>query len=289
LESNDKTIKFMKKISIVTASFNSEKFIEQTINSVLSQNYPNLEYIIIDGSSTDKTVDIIKKYQHSLAYWTSEKDNSMYDAINKGFRKSTGDIMGWLNSDDLLHPGSLSVINQIFSQFDNVNWVTGIPTKCDSQGRTCKVADLPIWSKEKYYIGQLKSIQQESTFWTRSLWEKAGSKLDEQYTLAADHELWARFFLYEDLYTINALLGCFRKHDYQLTEEKRDEYFKQVNQIRNQYKKKIKGINYLSYKTKTFANNILPGFITKSNKYNKHFIKRKLITYNFEKNKFVIK
>jgi len=279
----------MKKISIVTASFNSEKFIEQTINSILSQNYPNLEYIIIDGGSSDGTVNIIKKYENSIAYWISEKDNGMYDAINKGFQKSTGDIMGWLNSDDLLHPGSLSIINQIFSQLDNINWITGIPTKCNSKSRTLKVAELPIWTKEKYYLGRLKSIQQESTFWTRSLWDKAGSRLDEQYSLAADHELWAKFFLYDDLYTTNSLLGCFRKHDYQLTEEKKDEYFMQVNQIRDKYKNKIKSINYLSYKTKTLIHNILPLFITKSNKYNKHFLKRKLITYNFEKDKFVIK
>ena len=88
------------KISIVTPSFNQGKYIEQTIQSVLTQNYPNLEYIIIDGGSTDKTVDIIKKYEQQLSYWVTEPDKGQTDAINKGFAKCTGEIFNWINSDD---------------------------------------------------------------------------------------------------------------------------------------------------------------------------------------------
>ncbi len=99
------------KISIVTPTFNQGNFIEESILSVIEQQYPNLEYIIMDGGSTDNTIEIIKKYESQLTYWVSQKDNGMYDALNRGFKRATGEIMGWLNSDDLLirksfiHPG----------------------------------------------------------------------------------------------------------------------------------------------------------------------------------------
>ena len=95
------------KISIITPSFNQGRYIEQTIRSVIEQDYPNLEYIIIDGGSTDETVDIIKKYQDRIAFWVSEADSGQSDAINKGFLKSSGEIINWLNSDDYMAPGTL--------------------------------------------------------------------------------------------------------------------------------------------------------------------------------------
>ncbi len=105
------------KISIVTPNLNQGKFLEETILSVLDQKYPNLEYIIIDGGSTDNSIDIIKKYEKNLFYWTSEKDNGMYEAIQKGFEKATGDIMAWINSDDLYHRNVFFVVAEIFSNF----------------------------------------------------------------------------------------------------------------------------------------------------------------------------
>jgi len=102
------------KIAIVTPSYNQAQFLERTILSVLNQNYPNLEYIIIDGGSTDGSVEIIKKYERYLSYWVSEKENVQADAINKGFQKSTGQILAWLNSDDLYLPNTLVKIMNIF-------------------------------------------------------------------------------------------------------------------------------------------------------------------------------
>ena len=98
------------KITIVTPNFNQAGFLEETILSVIGQNYPDLEYIIVDGGSTDGSIDIIKKYEKQLAYWVTEPDKGLYHALQKGFERSTGEVMGWINSDDKLHPGSLSVI-----------------------------------------------------------------------------------------------------------------------------------------------------------------------------------
>src|SRR5690606_11897786 len=120
-----------QKISIVRPYFNRKTHLEEAIRSVLDQRYPNLEYIIIDGGSTDGSVDIIRKYETHLAYWVSEPDNGMYHAIQKGFQMSSGEIMGWLNSDDRLHTNSLFTLAEIFSQFSDVNWVQGIPTVID--------------------------------------------------------------------------------------------------------------------------------------------------------------
>jgi len=112
------------KISIVTASYNQGQFIEETILSVLNQNYPNLEYILIDGGSTDNSVEIIRKYQQHFTYWVSEKDKGQANAINKGLQLCTGDIFNWLNSDDYLEPGSLHKIAAAFAN-EQVQMVAG--------------------------------------------------------------------------------------------------------------------------------------------------------------------
>src|SRR5690349_701527 len=107
------------KISIVTPNFNNGKYLEDTIVSVLSQNYPNLEYFIIDGGSTDNSLEIIKRYERHLAGWTSEPDGGMYEAIDKGFNKTTGEIMAWLNSDDMYHRKSLFAVGKLFCDLPN--------------------------------------------------------------------------------------------------------------------------------------------------------------------------
>jgi len=121
-------------ISIVTPSFNQAPFLEECIDSILSQNYPNLEYIIMDGGSTDGSVEIIKKYARHLTYWQSQPDGGQYAAINEGFTKTTGEIMAWLNSDDKLHSGSLKIVGGVFKHFEGIDWLTGRPTAWDENG-----------------------------------------------------------------------------------------------------------------------------------------------------------
>jgi glycosyltransferase involved in cell wall biosynthesis len=199
------------KISIITPSYNQAQFLEQTIVSVLEQNYPNLEYIIIDGGSTDGSVDIIKKYEDRITYWVSEPDKGMYHALQKGFERTTGQIMGWLNSDDMLHRNSLFTLAEIFS-LEGVKWVQGMQTVYDERGRTVLVSPLKLWSKYRFWLSDdYQWIQQESTYWHRDLWEKSGSHISQDYKYAGDMELWNRFFKYEKLYSMNALIGGFRK------------------------------------------------------------------------------
>ncbi len=200
----------LPKISIVTPNYNGVKYLEETILSVLNQGYPNLEYIVIDGGSTDGSVDIIKKYEKNLSYWISEKDKGLYHALQKGFDKSTGEIMAWINSDDKYHPMSFFTIAEIFTSFPKVNWLTGSQTFFDEKGRTLDARAGKKWTKYDFYDYNYKWIQQESTIWRRPLWQKAGNRINTNLKYAGDFELWLRFFRHEKLYVISALIGGFR-------------------------------------------------------------------------------
>ncbi len=224
----------LPRISIVTPVFNRAGMIDQTIQSVLGQHYPNLEYIIIDGGSTDGTVDIIRRYENQLAYWVSEPDKGMYDAIMKGFSRSTGDILAWINSDDMYHPDALNIVGQIFSQLHNVEWITGIPTLYNAEGNCVKVFPTPHWSWQRFKSGDFRWLQQESTFWRRSLWDKVGG-LNLQYKLAADFDLWCKMFQYAKLYSVNTILGGFREHGNQLSLTQAEKYSAEVKTITAQY------------------------------------------------------
>ena len=229
------TIKNWPKISIVTPSYNQGQFIEETILSIINQNYSNLEYIIIDGGSTDNTVEVIKKYEQYITYWVSEPDSGMYEAIQKGFEKSTGEIMAWLNSDDLYHRNSFFVVAEVFRSFPNINWITGAVTYFDEDGRIVEVRESRRWSKHQFYIGQYQWVQQESTFWTRSLWNKAGSYVNSSLRYAGDFDLWIRFFRYEKLFSTNAALGGFRlRTNNQLSLDHLDDYFTEANIVLKQ-------------------------------------------------------
>lgn len=205
----------LPRITIVTPSFNQAAYLEATIRSVLDQNYPNLEYIIIDGGSTDGSVDIIREYQNRLAYWTSEADDGQYHAINKGFSVSTGEILGWINSDDFLLPNALSTIAGQFQSLPEVEWLTSRTiVTCDEWGvMSCygvAGASRQGWSE----TCQRTFIQQESTFWTRDLFDRAcGLQIPTTHSHAADQELWLEFFSCADLYLTEVPLACARQRE----------------------------------------------------------------------------
>jgi len=246
------------KISIVTPSYNDAQYIERTILSVVGQGYPNLEYIIIDGGSTDGSVDIIKKYSDRITHWVSEKDNGMYHAVQKGFAISTGEIMGWINSDDVLHTGSLFTLGQIFRDAPFVNWLEGYPNTTDEHGRVVFASPPNEVDKLFFYQGKhqhsYKYIQQESTYWRRTLWEKAGGYISNSYRYAGDFELWIRFFQYEKLHTVSAFLGSFRlSNSGQASVEHYSDYVRETFEILSKYpltKKELSTLRYRNFSDK---------------------------------------
>lgn len=200
------------KIALVTPVFNSARYLEATIRSVLSQGYPNLEYVIADGGSIDGSLEIIRKYESQLHAWFSEPDRGMYDAINKGFGRTSGEGMGWISATDLLHAGSLFVVGSVFRAFPEVEWITGRPTGFSDEGMAVETLRLRQWSRMRFLAGANRYIQQESTFWRRSLWDRAGGRVDDSRRSASDFELWVRFFRFAKLYPVDALIGGFRSH-----------------------------------------------------------------------------
>ena len=198
------------KISIVTPSYNQAEFLERTILSVLNQNYPNLEYIIIDGGSTDGSVEIIKEYEKYLTYWLSEKDKGQTDAINKGFEKSTGEILAWQNSDDIYLPGVFIKIAELYriKKFDLIMGDIILIDKKDKSIRTFRYAPWPKFGLK--YIGML--IANQSTFWTKKLYSKCGP-MNENLHFAFDADFFYRLLLKaERIKHVPRLFGCFRIH-----------------------------------------------------------------------------
>ena len=164
---------------------------------------------MIDGGSTDGSVEIIKQYSPQLAYWISEPDSGHGNAVNKGFAQTSGDIMTWLNSDDMYFPWTLEIVAEIFANHPEVNWITGLCAIWNKKGQIIH-AGPNFKNKYDFLLGRYAWIQQEGTFWRRSLWETVGGKIDESYQLMVDGELWCRFFMHTQLHHVHSLLGGFR-------------------------------------------------------------------------------
>jgi glycosyltransferase involved in cell wall biosynthesis len=217
------------KLSVVTASFNRAEFLAEAIDSVLEQGYTDLEYVVVDGGSTDGTAQIVASYAERLAWWVSERDGGQYDAINKGFAHTTGEVMAWLNSDDKYLPWTFSIVSEIFASLPEVEWLTSaFPLTWDERGRAVACALRPGFSQRGFLRGEYLPggnwystgyLQQESTFWRRSLWERVGGQLDTGFSLAADFDLWMRFSKVARLYAAAAPLGGFRAHANQRSRE----------------------------------------------------------------------
>lgn len=183
-----------QKISIVTPSYQQGEFIEETIRSILLQGYPNLEYIIIDGGSTDASVEIIQKYQPFLTDWVSERDRGQSHAINKGWKRATGDILHFLNSDDLLLPRTLAIVAQTFSQDDTIQVVSGVCPVKDEDLKEELRSKPPRDFDLAYFLLDREGPGQPATFITREVYEKTGG-MDERLHYTMDREYWMRVSL----------------------------------------------------------------------------------------------
>jgi glycosyltransferase involved in cell wall biosynthesis len=162
------------RVTIVTPSYNQGQFLDRAISSIINQNYPDLEYIVIDGGSTDNSVEIIKKYEKHFAYWVSEKDKGQSDAINKGMRRATGDIVGWVNSDDILLPGALTEVARLAQENPDRDIFMGRAVRIDDQDKILFFHIVPQAHPFLYKNGIFSYFSQPNWFWRRSVFDKIG-------------------------------------------------------------------------------------------------------------------
>ena len=197
------------KITVITPSYNQAEFLEETIQSVLQQNYPNLEYIIIDGGSTDHSVDIIRKYEKHLSYWVSEKDDGQSHAINKGLKQASGEIISWLCSDDLYVPGTLLEVSRFFSLHPEIALMHGKSVLFGNRRKELTIGgdikDLPL----RYFA--VIPYPQPSSFFRRQVIDESGL-LDESLHFGMDYDLLIRIALSYSIQANDKILSRYRLH-----------------------------------------------------------------------------
>jgi glycosyltransferase involved in cell wall biosynthesis len=221
----------MIKISVITPSYNQAVFIDATIRSVINQDYENFEYIVVDGGSTDGSVDIIRSYSDKIDVTIVERDNGQSNAINKGFRIASGEVLCWVNSDDLLWPGALKTVGEYFTKNADCQWLLG----------NCRFTDLFLKMHWHYKARQLKPedyllfgegnfLAQSSVFFKKKLWQQAG-ELNENLHYAMDLDLWLRFLTIAPLHTLDVDLSVNRQYDFTKTNTGREKVVKEISTI----------------------------------------------------------
>jgi glycosyltransferase involved in cell wall biosynthesis len=197
-------------VSIVTPSYNQARYVEQTIKSVLSQDYPRIEYILVDGSSTDGTQNIIKKYEDKLAWWVSEKDRGQTDAINKGFARASGEVLAWINSDDTYEPGAVSAAVKYLQDHPEIGMVYG---DCNFINESGKVVGKFSSAQTSYRLLRrgYSHIPQQAMFFRADLWKQVGP-LDPSFYFAMDYDLWTRIAGRAEIKYLPQMWANFRLH-----------------------------------------------------------------------------
>jgi glycosyltransferase involved in cell wall biosynthesis len=221
------------RITVVTPSFNHGRFIERTIRSVVDQQYPNLDYIVMDGGSTDDTVEILHRYEDQLTHWESKPDGGQTDALIKGFALSTGEIQCWLCSDDLLEPGTLTEVARFFEENPAADVVYGDSYWIDDEDR-------PLRPKKEHgfnrfvWLYHYNFVPQPSTFWRRHLYERIGG-LDRTYDLAMDADLWIRFAAETKVHHVRRPWSRMRQYAGQKNQRLREVSDREDRAIRSRY------------------------------------------------------
>ncbi len=201
----------LSSISIVVPSFNQGQYLEDTITSILNQNYPNLELFVVDGGSNDNSVDIIKKYARQIKWWVSEKDKGQSDAINKGFSRCSGDIITWINSDDLLMPGALHSVSNYFQEDYGIGLVHGGIILFKEQHERSSDLGYKDPSIERNLAGM--AFSQPSAFFLKKYFDQVGGKLSEELHFGMDYDLYSRLALVCRFKPVKETLAKYRLHD----------------------------------------------------------------------------
>jgi len=230
-------------VSIITPSYNQGDYIEQTILSVINQDYPNIEYIIMDGGSIDNSIDIIKKYDSKICFWESKKDNGQTHAINKGFNIAQGEYIGWLNSDDWIEPDLISQVSKCFIENKKVGTVYGHLNIIDNNDRIIEIRSNPLNSNYYDFLNGKASVNQIGAFHRRSLIQKFGY-LDESLNYVMDYELWLRLGQHSDFFQLPFVVGTHRLHAKTKTIKEFHKFIPEIKTVR-----KIFGGKFFSIKT----------------------------------------
>lgn len=213
---------YFPKLTVITPSFNQVQYIERTILSVLSQGYPNLEYIIIDGGSTDGSVDVIKKYEKWISYWVTEKDEGQANAINKGLKLASGDWVGWQNSDDIYYPGAFEALSKVIGTSTAESLVVGDMNLIDEHENI--IRDLK-YVRPTYHslLAEGMVLANQSAFWRRAVHEQIGY-LDERYDCLFDYEWFLRLLQKHQATHVRKALGALRIHGETKTHNRQEQF-----------------------------------------------------------------
>ncbi|MDK0899083.1 glycosyltransferase family 2 protein [Clostridium perfringens] len=228
------------KVSIITPAYNSEKYIEQTILSIINQSYENIQYIIIDGKSTDKTLEIINKYKEKIDLIVSEKDNGMYDAINKGLKLADGDIIAYLNSDDIYNDNKvIEKVVEIFVENKEIDWIYSDFYSIDEDSNILELFKIPNVNYKEFFASNWSYIPQPTTFWRKKI-IKNGVNFDCDYKMAADYKFFLELIKNYKYKKVDFIVAKFRVHKESLSTNGQKLSIEEMNEI-----KKMENYNLL--------------------------------------------
>lgn len=229
----------LPKISIITPSYNQAQYIEQTILSVLQQNYENLEFIVIDGGSSDGSVDVIRRYESRLSYWVSEKDSGQAHAINRGLQRATGDIVAYINSDDVYLPGAFAAVVSHFEKHPGCQWVCGDTLVFGADGKGTQFVRSDVPRSAAHCLSWAYVAPQPSMFWRRELLDEG---FQEHWRYCFDHELYVRLLLAgHKCEHVPIPLSAYRLHPTSKTVAEGDSFDNEFDEIARVYEPSLHG------------------------------------------------
>lgn len=221
------------RITVVTPNFRHARYLEETIRSVVEQGYPNLEYFVVDGGSTDGSVDVIRKWERRIDWWVSERDRGHFDAIDKGLRRATGDVCAWISSTDLYLPGTLRIVGEFFAGHPGVDVVYGHALHLDDRGRLLRTVRQTEMSWRSLVFERL-FLTQEAVFWRRGLYERVGG-IDPSYKVIFDHDLIIRMLRTGRARCLPKFLAAVRLHGDAIHAQQRSRALEELERLEGGY------------------------------------------------------